>query len=615
MIKKLDESTITRIAAGEVIERPASVVKELVENAFDAGAKAITVRIEEGGMKLIEVADDGAGIPAAELPLAIERHATSKIVAVEDLDSIRTMGFRGEALAAIAAAAGRLTIISRAAAEDAAMRLDAETPPRIEPCARSRGTTVLVRELFARTPARLKFMKSETAETGRIAGMTERLALARPDVALEFQRNSRRVFHTAGRGRLREVVAELFGPKLAAELLEVNAEGGGIRVEGLISPPHLTRRNRTGLHFFIGHRPFDDRAVAHAVTSAYEGLLAGGLFPLVFLHLDLDPAEVDVNVHPAKAEVRFRDPSRVHRIVSQVLRERLRGTISLPAIDGSGDASGLGGTAGITTGGPPFKPTPWITTIPAGTPVSGLAPSTASTSLGTPVFRPASSTAPSTSGTPVFRPASPNDTNQGLFDDEPTVPDRPRLRYAGEIRGRFLLAESPDGLVLVDQHAAHERILFDRLMREAQNGEIAIAPLLAPIIVEATATERLAAERAKVMFEEIGMEIEVWPDSVAMTAIPAALTGIGEATRLVRAVIESLLDDRESTAKTAIPYERIARAACKAAVKGTERLHEIEAKRLLEELERTTDPYRCPHGRPTMIRMTIEEIDRRFGRT
>jgi DNA mismatch repair protein MutL len=598
-IRRLDESTVVRIAAGEVIERPASVVKELVENAFDAGARVITVRIERGGLGVIEVADDGGGIPAGELPVAVERHATSKIRDADDLDTIRTMGFRGEALAAIAAAAGRMSIVSRVEGADAAELVLDESftasgggvGQSVRPAARAMGTSVVVHDLFAKTPARLKFMKSESSEFGRISSFLERLALARPDVAIELMRDRKRVFRTAGRGDLRETVAELFGADTARDLLEVREEAA-IRVEGLIGPTHVTRPTRTGLHYHVLGRPIEDRSIAHAIVSAYEGLLPSGRFPVVFLGIHVDPSEVDVNVHPAKAEVRFRDPQRVHRLVSQSLRARLRGDAPVPL---AADAPlVLVGETASAPGPAPMRQSVLEAVLDFERPlprVGGIAPS----------FDPR----PRDSDTP----AGPESAARPSADPVRGI----RLRYLAEVAGKYLIAESSEGLVIVDQHAAHERVIFDRLMTEAQNGAVTVSPLLTPVLIEASASDRAIAADCVALLAEIGIEIEVWPDAIAVKAVPALMSGLRDAGRIIRDVIESAKEGG-SPRPNRVPYERLAREACKSAVLGATRLAPEIAVSLLEELARTTDPYNCPHGRPTMIRLPITELDRRFGR-
>jgi DNA mismatch repair protein MutL len=593
-IRRLDESTVVRIAAGEVIERPASVVKELVENAFDAGSRTITVRIERGGLGLIEVADDGGGIPVDELPIAVERHATSKITSADDLETIRSMGFRGEALAAIAGAAGRMSIVSRVEGADAAeLVLDESFTASgggaglsLRPAARANGTSVLVHELFAKTPARLKFMKSESSEFGRISSFLERLALAHPDVAIELVKDRKRVFRTAGRGDLREVVAELFGADTARDLLEVSEEAA-IRVDGLIGPSHVTRPTRTGLHYHVLGRPIEDRSIAHAIVSAYEGLLPQGRFPIVFLGIHVDPSEVDVNVHPAKAEVRFRDPQRIHRLVSQSVRARLRGDVPVPLA--SDIPLILEGESA-----PPLMATPMRQSVLEAVldferplpRVSGIAPS----------FAP-----PPGEEAPMPEPQA-GSVQRGI-----------RLRYLAEVAGKYLVAESSEGLVIVDQHAAHERVIFDRLMIAAQNGEVTVSPLLAPILIEASASDRAIATDCVALLAEIGIEIEVWPDAIAVKAVPALMTGLRDAGRIIRDVIDSGKEGG-SPRPNRVPYERLAREACKSAVLGATHLAPEIAASLLEELAQTTDPYNCPHGRPTMIRLPIPELDRRFGR-
>lgn len=586
-IQKLPESVIVRIAAGEVIERPASVVKELVENSVDAGAKRVTVAIENGGLGLIEVADDGSGIPKEELPVALQRHATSKITSANDLSAILTMGFRGEALATIAAA-GRLKIVSRCSDGDAwEIRADANdgtTPAEVSPAARERGTTVTVRDLFVKTPARLKFMKSPGAEFSRISSAIERAAIARPDVSFELIKDGRSIFRTPGTDELRATVAELLGFETGRDLQEVVHEAGPRRITGLISPPHITKKNRTGFYLNLNGRPFEDKSLYHAVASAYQNLIPHREFPVVFLTLSLPPAEADVNVHPAKAEVRFRDASAVYRLIIHALRDTLEGGLSLPRLDvSSGRRKMSAGTSEL------FRSSPG----------GGEKPVSASPSH----QRESTTKLPFSSGAP------PQEQNRQLELEEP---EELRLRYRGEVAGRYLLAEDNEGLVILDQHAAHERILFDELMSQAQNSEVVAHPLLIPEVLECSASERALVEEHVSHFADIGFEIEIWPDSVALKSVPAILT-MANARRVVREVIDVLSSTGEMKDRP-LPYEPLARRACKSAVKGTQRLGSEEAGRLLDDLTVTTNPYSCPHGRPTMIRLTLSELDRRFGR-
>lgn len=592
-IQRLEESVIVRIAAGEVIERPASVVKELVENSLDAGATEISVRVERGGLGLIEVSDNGSGIPPGELELAIERHATSKLSAANDLTAIETLGFRGEALATIAAV-GRLTIVSRIEGADA-MQLKCEGGGVIlEPVGRGIGTTVIVRDLFCRTPARLKFMKSETAEFSRVSEMLERIAIAHPSVAIEMIRDGRKAFRTPGKGDLRATVAEIFGHELAREMVDLDATSGSRSIRGLISPTHITRKNRSRIWLSLMGRPFEDKSLLHAVTSAYGGVIPGGTFPIVFLRLDVSPREVDVNVHPAKAEVRFQDPSAAHSLVSRAIRSRLQGDSPLPRI-----------LLGVDRDYP-FSPSDRAR--------QAVLPALFAPSIETEQAASRESITKSVSATSDLRRGS-----AAPLHSEPSTQHREaverslRLSYAGEIAGRYVLAEDDDGLVILDQHAAHERVLFDELMRQAQNGDVVVSPLMIPITIEAGASERALVEDRKSFFEDLGFEIEIWPDSIAIRAVPAVLSQT-DVLRLFREIMDAL-QEGSSAKPSPVPYARLAMEACKSAVKGRSRLEPAEANELLRDLVRTTDPYNCPHGRPTMIRLTISELDRRFGRT
>ncbi|OIO27556.1 MAG: hypothetical protein COS94_06510 [Candidatus Hydrogenedentes bacterium CG07_land_8_20_14_0_80_42_17] len=582
MIHRLDESTIVRIAAGEVIERPASVVKELVENSLDAGAKNISIRIERGGLGLIEISDDGIGMTEEELPIAIERHATSKIVSADDLENISTMGFRGEALSAISAA-GHLTIVTKKKGSEGRMlKLSDSWKPNdkagieILPQGRAEGTTVILRNLFQKTPARLKFMKSETAEFSKISEIAERIALARNDVSIELFREGKKIFRTPGTGDLRATVSELFGADLAKELIEVSERGGDIIIEGAIAPQHISRKNRTGLYYNISGRPIADKSIVHAIVQAYEGIMPQGNFPIAFISIAIPPSDVDVNVHPAKAEVRFKDPSKIHRVIVQVLRSRLQRGISVKPI--SNDDFNLQASKIDRDSNAPYR-------------------------------------------NQVFSAIFDYETkreNLGTITPIKEISDeRLSLRFIGEIAGRFILAEGFDGLYLIDQHAAHERVIFDKLMIQIQNEEIVSAPFLTPMLIEVTPSERAIAEDAVELFSEIGFEIEIWPDSIAIKSVPALFANLAKADEIIRSVIENLKEigvgGNESELKA--PYHKIAKLACKAAVKGTERMTAEEASKLISDLLSTTDPSACPHGRPTMIKLTIEELDKRFLRT
>ena len=582
MIHRLDESTIVRIAAGEVIERPASVVKELVENSLDAGAKNISIRIERGGLGLIEISDDGIGMTEEELPIAIERHATSKIVSADDLENISTMGFRGEALSAISAA-GHLTIVTKKKGSEGRMlKLSDSWKPNdkagieILPQGRAEGTTVILRNLFQKTPARLKFMKSETAEFSKISEIAERIALARNDVSIELFREGKKIFRTPGTGDLRATVSELFGADLAKELIEVSERGGDIIIEGAIAPQHISRKNRTGLYYNISGRPIADKSIVHAIVQAYEGIMPQGNFPIAFISIAIPPSDVDVNVHPAKAEVRFKDPSKIHRVIVQVLRSRLQRGISVKPI--SNDDFNLQASKIDRDSNAPYR-------------------------------------------NQVFSAIFDYETkreNLGTITPIKEISDeRLSLRFIGEIAGRFILAEGFDGLYLIDQHAAHERVIFDKLMIQIQNEEIVSAPFLTPMLIEVTPSERAIAEDAVELFSEIGFEIEIWPDSIAIKSVPALFANLAKADEIIRSVIENLKEigvgGNESKLKA--PYHKIAKLACKAAVKGTERMTAEEASKLISDLLSTTDPSACPHGRPTMIKLTIEELDKRFLRT
>jgi DNA mismatch repair protein MutL len=570
----MPDELASQIAAGEVVERPASVVKELVENALDSGATQISIRVAGGGQRLIEVVDDGGGIPAGELPLALQRHATSKLSRVEDLASIRTLGFRGEALAAIGSVA-RLTLASRAAGSQAAARLvaDAGRVSAVEALGAPQGTSVTVDELFYNIPARRKFLKNEATERRHISALVARYALAYPQVRFALELEGKPTLHTSGNGDRREVLAALYDANLARRMLEVDAHGGEVGVTGFISPLDITRGSRSELTFFVNGRWVQDQALGAAVLQAYRGMLMVGRFPITVLFIQLPPEMVDVNVHPTKAEVRFADRERVFSDVQRAIRRALLAYSPLPSLE-------------PVQPGLAWRPLP---TLPPSEVSAGDNPFVADDSPEIAVGETAAA------------------------KSQPALPGSavPLLRLVGQVGTAYLVAEGPDGLYLVDQHAAHERVLFERF--QAQRHNVGSQILLEPATVQLPPAQAALLEQQMDAMSRIGFEIEPFgPQTYRVRAMPALLVSSDPETA-IRAVVEDFEED-EAPLQTEIDARLVARICKRAAVKAGQTLSREEQVALLRDLEACTAPRTCPHGRPTMIHLSIDLLEKQFGR-
>ena len=567
-IQILPESVASAIAAGEVVERPASVVKELVENALDAGAHSVEIVVEQAGLHLIQVVDDGQGVPAEELPLALVRHATSKLRTSDDLTAIRTLGFRGEALASIAAVS-RIEIVSRTSESDAGRRVTAAggTASKTEAVGAPKGTAVRVRDLFYNVPARLKFLKSEATERRHISDWVGRYALAYPDVRFSLDQEGRSTLATSGQGRARDVLADLLGPAVARDMIALpQTDQGAYRVRGFVSPPAVDRSNRRELTFFVNGRWVQDSSLAAAVLQAYHGLLMVGRYPMAVIFLDVSPDLVDVNVHPAKAEVRFQDPRSVFALLQRAVRATLLNQAPAPPIDWERSWGGAG----------------WQT------PETPDSPGTGGGSAPWQEF-------------PGLTPAPRGDTGV------------PLLRSVGQVGTAYLVAEGPDGLYLIDQHAAHERVLFERMMDDFRRGQLESQALLTPVLIELNAGEvdLLSAELENLT--SLGFALEPFGgSSFRIAAVPSLLTGV-DPEFAVRAVVEDIEEDE--TPLEGKLEERLAARVCKrAAVKAGQTLSLAEQAQLIRDLEACASPRTCPHGRPTMIHLSVDMLEKQFGR-
>ncbi|MBV6395918.1 MAG: DNA mismatch repair protein MutL [Anaerolineales bacterium] len=580
-IRLLSSEVASQIAAGEVIERPASVVKELVENSLDAAARSVTVTIAEAGRKRIEIADDGTGIPANELELALTRHATSKLARADQLFSIGTLGFRGEALASIGSVA-RLTIVSRVADSDAGARLKAEggISGGVEKVGAPVGTTVRVEDLFYNVPARLKFLKSDATERRAMDGLVTRYALAYPHVRFKLTEDKTVTLQTAGDGDRRAILAALYGVEVAKQMLEVTAEEDGLTLTGYISPIALTRSNRKDITFFVNGRWVSDTPLTAALTQAYHTLLMVGRYPMAALFLEINAEDVDVNVHPAKAEVRFKNQDRVFSFVQRSTRRALLAYAPVPQV------------APILWGG---------ASRPTESRQAGLDWTMAKDS------DPPSGTSQSSVNSDQSSPPS------EIANRQSKIENLPLMRLIGQIGQTYLVAEGPDGLYLIDQHAAHERVLFEKLMAQREQKKIPSQALLSPAVVQLSPQSAGLLLSQLSILQHFGFDVEEFGgNSFQVRAIPALFAGADPASAL-RALVEDFEED-ESPLQNEIEAKLAGRVCKRLAVKGGQTLSADEQRALLADLESCESPRTCPHGRPTMIHLSVDMLERQFGR-
>ncbi len=581
-IKVLPETLAAQIAAGEVVERPASVVKELLENALDAGATAIDIDIRDGGRRLVRVSDDGQGIPEAEVAIAFHRHSTSKLTSAADLDAIRTLGFRGEALAAIASVA-HVILITRTSDEVAGTRLKVEGGRIVsrEQVGAPQGTAVGVENLFYNVPARLKFLRTSDTEKRHISALVTRYAMAYPTVRFRLVQDGRVVFRSAGGGDLREVLAQVHGVDTLRHMLEVSGGDSELCVFGFVSAPSLSRANRNHITLFVNGRWVQDQGLAYAVIQAYHTMLMTGRYPVAVLMIEVPAHDVDVNVHPTKAEIRFRDKEAVFRLVQRSVRRTLVDSTPVKPIDREHAANR--GT--------------WATPAPQGgepAPACLSLLSRLQAQLDLPGLRAGVSSA---------------DADQGSSLAGALLP---ALRVVGQVGASYVVAEGPSELVIIDQHAAHERILYEEFMAQRHTG-VQTQSLLEPEPVELTPDRATLLEENLPALRNLGFAVEHFGGSTFMVrGVPAVLGTISP-----RLALEAVVDDME-TGKQPLGdalEERIISRVCKtAAVKAGQVLTGDEMAAMIRRLERCETPHTCPHGRPTMVSLSASQMARQFGR-
>ncbi|GHT81488.1 DNA mismatch repair protein MutL [Betaproteobacteria bacterium] len=590
-IHRLPELLINQIAAGEVVDRPASVLKEVLENALDAGAQSIDVQLDEGGVRRIRVADDGCGIDRAELPIALERHATSKITSLDDLEQVGTLGFRGEALAAIAAVA-RTTLTSRAAGAEHAWRITSEGREPV-PAALNGGTVIEVADLYYNTPARRKFLKSTQTEFAHCDEVFRRIALAHPGVALQFTHNGR-VSHRLPTGTARARIAALMGDDFLAAAREIRAEGA-ISLSGFASQPAYARSNRDAQYFFVNGRFVRDKLLAHAVSQAYADILHGSRHPAYALFLDIDPRGVDVNVHPAKTEVRFREAQAVHQFVFHAVQRAL-------------SESGAGRQEATADAPPASTATSWSSSGPMRYPASPAHP-------GQKVMDSASQsyfnfTRQARPDTAMSGAASSLPSSQSVPEPETGAP----LGYAlAQLHGVYILAQNARGLVLVDMHAAHERILYEKL-KAVLDGTPAIQRLLIPAVFAVSVVDMATAESCTEVLARMGFEVAAaGPQELVVRTVPALLAHAPLA-ELIRELLAELREFPATEVITRRRNELLATMACHGAVRANRQLTVAEMNALLRDMESTERADQCNHGRPTWTQFSMNELDHFFMR-
>nr|WP_315230400.1 DNA mismatch repair endonuclease MutL [uncultured Albidiferax sp.] len=602
VIRELPDELISQIAAGEVVERPASVVRELVDNALDAGATQITLRLLAGGVRLIAVEDDGGGIPMEELPIALKRHATSKIRDLRELESVGTMGFRGEALAAINSIAD-MAISSRASGQSNAFLLDGRSG-ELKPVAHSTGTTVEVKELFFSTPARRKFLKTDATELAHCVEAVRRHALARPDVGFAIWHEGKLVEQwracpapsniDAISERLRDVLGDDFKDRsVAVDYLSSMRDDGGqaVRVWGRVGIPDAARARPDQQFAYVNGRFVRDKVITHAARSAYEDVLHGQRQPIYALYVEIDPTRVDVNVHPTKIEVRFRDSREVH----QAVRRAVDAALAAPR---AAAALATPATPEIFKENKPLAPIP-----PAQVAMQFVAPAVRHVSdmeaLWPVAQAPAAAVRP-----PEPAPAQPL----------PAAEVWPLGRAIAQLQGIYILAENAQGLVIVDMHAAHERIVYERLKTQLVDARITSQPLLIPVTFAATPQEVATAEAHTETLATLGLEITPFsPKTLAVRAVPTTLVQ-GNATELARSVLAELAQHEGSTVVQRAQNELLGTMACHGAVRANRRLTVDEMNGLLRQMETTDRSDQCNHGRPTWRQITIKELDALFMR-
>jgi len=593
MIKVLSKETIDKIAAGEVIERPSSVVKELVENSVDAGAAAITVEIKNGGIDLIRVTDNGHGIDCAEIRTAFLRHATGKITDADDLLSIHSLGFRGEALSSIAAVT-RAELITKTSDSITAVRYVIEGGNEIsyEEIGAPDGTTIIVRDLFYNVPARKKFLKTAATEGSHIAELIEKLALSHPERSFRFINNGQTKLYTSGNGKLEDIVYQIYGRDITGLLIPVDYHDAVFTIKGLIGKPEVSRPNRNFENYFVNGRYIKSSIISKAIEDAYEERMMQHQFPFAALIMEIDPSSIDVNVHPTKMEVRFSKPYEIYDLINRSLKDALNESVLIPH-------AALDNAAGQNK----------VQHQPAEQAKAVTAPH---------VARPSEPFETRTVSRDLFVSVNEPKAEQLVFDRSAiTSSSEPDYRLVGQVFSTYWIIEYESKMYIVDQHAAHEKIFYERLLKQRNESRITSQMVEPPVIVTLSDTEADTLEKAYDSFASSGYEIEHFGgNEYAVRAIPGELPSVNKAELFHEMIAEASQDMTalDITGRALCVLEKTASMACKAAIKGGQNITYREADMLIRELLKCDNPYCCPHGRPTMIEFTKSDMEKKFKR-
>ena len=620
-IHVLDENTINQIAAGEVIERPASVVKELTENAIDAMATAITIEIKEGGISLIRITDNGAGIPKEDIPTAFLRHATSKIQTAEDLLSIGSLGFRGEALSSIAAVS-MVELITKTKSSIMGCRYEITggTPKNdIEDVGVPDGTTFIVRNLFFNTPARKKFLNSAMTEAGYISDIVERMALSHPEIAIRFINNGRHILNTSGNGNLKDVIYQIFGREITSNLLEVHFSAPNIQIEGFIGKPLISRGNRNFENYFINGRFIKSMIINKSIEEGYKNFMMQHKYPFTALQFQIEPELIDVNVHPSKMELRLRNADEIYPEIVKLIHETLEGKNLIVEVKAEEEKIPAPLKREVTKTPEIFETKrrekekePQIQTI-QNTKLPENPKSTNSQEIQKEQQKPEILV----SSPPILKEenAYRKPEQMTLFDDSFLSKEaRTRTRIVGQVFETYWIVEYGEKMFIIDQHAAHEKVLFERTMKSLKAKENISQELNPPMILNLSLREGELVKKYHVEFARAGYEIEEFGgNDYAVHTVPYDLYKLAREDMLME-MIDTLADDGNIRGGSELIMERIASMSCKAAVKGNNRLSIREANTLIDELLTLDNPYHCPHGRPTIISMSKYELEKKFKR-
>ena len=658
-IQVLDQITIDKIAAGEVIERPASIIKELVENAIDAGASAVTVEIKEGGISFIRITDNGCGIPKGEVPLAFLRHSTSKIRSVDDLSTVASLGFRGEALSSIAAIA-QVELITKTKDEvtGTRYRIEGGAEKSIEDTGAPDGTTFLVHQIFYNTPARRKFLKTPMTEASHVSELMTRLALSHPEVSIQFINNGQEKLHTSGNGKLKDIIYHVFGRDIANNLLETNERIDGIQVQGFIGKPIISRGNRNYENYFINGRYVKSNIIAKAIEDAYKDFTMQHKYPFTALHFTMDGTDLDVNVHPTKMELRFSNQQGVYNFVYNALKQTLSEPELIPRVE-LPEAKEVPVKAekiverkqeqpmtpvreerktpvieeeknldyfmkkmrervtAYHQQAVEVKPTPAPSVIQENVNYEALpASQVAAVKQPVPEQRTvAKEPMPEQAVAPREEKSVVTEKQLDFFEEKLlTKKAAQEYKIIGQLFETYWLVEFHEQLYIIDQHAAHERVLYEKTLRGMKDREFTSQYLSPPIILNLSMQEGEALNTHMDIFTNIGFEIEPFGgDSYAIRAVPDNLFSIAKR-ELFTEMLDQLVDGIHSSLAPDIVAEKVASMSCKAAVKGNSRLSAAEVETLIGELLELENPYHCPHGRPTIIAMTKRELEKKFKR-